>query len=67
MPATIHMKSGDYYTVDTYRNDIVKEWDQVLQGDISPLRTYDQLHAGIPLPKLTLNMHEISHVAEYRR
>jgi hypothetical protein len=68
MPASIHMKNGDWFRVDAYRDDIEAAMrDQYKKRDADPFRTYDRLDAGIPLPKVTVDVRDISYVNEYRR
>lgn len=65
MYANIILKSGAAYVVDASRDSVCKEWDKALTGD-PPLRTYNRLRAGIPSPKVTIDLREISSVEDYR-
>lgn len=66
MPATIHMKNGDWFKVDAYRDDIAASL-QALDTGTTPYVTYERLDAGIPLPKVTIDLREVAYVNEVRR
>lgn len=66
MPATIHMKNGDWFKVEAYREDIEKVMLDVWNG-ASPYVTYEMLDAGIPLPKVTVDLREVAYVNEAKR
>jgi hypothetical protein len=66
MPARIILKNGQTYSVDAHREDIKNEWENALVGH-NPIVTYFRLHAGIPLPKVTIDLREVSSVEEERR
>jgi hypothetical protein len=66
MPATIHMKNGDYFEVDIWRDNIHDHMVAAFGGGI-PFFTYDRLDAGVPRPKITIDVREIAYVNEVRR
>lgn len=67
MPVRIFLKNGTAYTVDAYHDDVASAWRGAFADIAHSIVTFDRLHAGIPLPKVTVDMREVASIEQANR
>jgi hypothetical protein len=66
MAVDIMLKSGAWYSVDAFVDEVRRQWAVALSGT-GVLQEYTRLDGGIPRPKIVIDMREIEHLREARR